>query len=148
MNIREVMTPNPRTVSPSDSIQNAACIMRDEDAGAVPVVDNGRAVGIVTDRDIVVRVVAEGGQLSRPVRDIVTGTLVSVTPEMSTREAAELMSEHQIRRLPVVENDRLVGIVSIGDLAVKEGKDGRIGDTLQHISEGVKEREQQPIKTR
>jgi CBS domain-containing protein len=141
MNIREVMTPNPRTVSPNDSIQNAACIMRDEDAGAVPVVDNGRAVGIVTDRDIVVRVVAEGGQLNRPVRDIVTGNLVSATPDMSTREAAELMSEHQIRRLPVVENERLVGIVSIGDLAVKEGKDGRIGDTLQHISEGVKERE-------
>jgi CBS domain-containing protein len=141
MNIREVMTPNPRSVSPNDSIQNAACIMRDEDAGAVPVVDNGRAVGIVTDRDIVVRVVAEGGQLSRPVRDIVTSALVSATPDMSTREAAALMSEHQIRRLPVVENDRLVGIVSIGDLAVKEGKDGRIGDTLQHISEGVKERE-------
>ena len=141
MNIREVMTPNPRTVSPNDSIQNAACIMRDEDAGAVPVVDNGRAVGIVTDRDIVVRVVAEGGQLNRPVRDIVTGSLVSATPDMSTREAAQLMSDHQIRRLPVVENDRLVGIVSIGDLAVKEGKDGRIGDTLQHISEGVKERE-------
>jgi CBS domain-containing protein len=141
MIIREVMTPNPRSVSPSDSIQNAACIMRDEDAGAVPVVDNGRAIGIVTDRDIVVRVVAEGGQLNRPIRDIVTGSLVSATPDMSTREAAQLMSDHQIRRLPVVENYRLVGIVSIGDLAVKEGKDGRIGDTLQHISEGVKERE-------
>jgi CBS domain-containing protein len=141
MNIREVMTPNPRSVSPNDSIQNAACIMRDEDAGAVPVVDNGRAIGIVTDRDIVVRVVAEGGQLNSPVRDIVTNSLVSATPDMSTREAAQLMSDHQIRRLPVVENDRLVGIVSIGDLAVKEGKDGRIGDTLQHISEGVKERE-------
>jgi CBS domain-containing protein len=141
MNISEVMTPNPRSVSPSDSIQNAARIMRDEDAGAVPVVDNGRAVGIVTDRDIVIRVVAEGGQLNGPIRDIVTGALVSARPDMSTREAAQLMSDHQIRRLPVVENDRLVGIVSIGDLAVKEGKDGRIGDTLQHISEGVKERE-------
>ena len=141
MNIREVMTPNPRSVSPSDSIQNAAAIMRDEDAGAVPVVDNGRAIGIVTDRDIVVRVVAEGGQLNSPVRDIVSRSLVSASPDMSTREAADLMSEYQIRRLPVVENDRLVGIVSIGDLAVKEGKDGRIGDTLQHISEGVKERE-------
>jgi CBS domain-containing protein len=140
MNIREVMTPNPRSVSPSDSIQNAACIMRDEDAGAVPVVDNGRAVGIVTDRDIVVRVVAQGGQVSGPVSDIVTGSLVSATPDMSTREAAELMSEHQVRRLPVVEGERLVGIVSIGDLAVKEAKDSRIGDTLEHISEGVKER--------
>ena len=61
MNIRDVMTPNPRTVSPDDSIQNAARIMRDEDTGAVPVVDNGRPVGMVTDRDIVVRAVADGG---------------------------------------------------------------------------------------
>lgn len=141
MNIRDVMTPNPRTVTPNDSIQSAARIMRDEDTGAVPVVENGRAVGIITDRDIVVRAVAEDGQLNRPVREIVSGSVVSATPDMSTREAAALMSEHQVRRLPVIENDCLVGIVSIGDLAVKEGKDGRIGDTLQQISEGVKERE-------
>ena len=141
MHIRDVMTPNPRTVTPNDSIQSAARIMRDEDTGAVPVVENGRPVGIVTDRDIVVRAVAEDGQLNRPIREIVTGSIVSATPEMSTREAAELMSKHQVRRFPVVENDRLVGIVSIGDLAVKEGRDSRIGDALQHISEGVKERE-------
>ena len=140
MNIRDVMTPNPRTVTPDDSIQNAARIMRDEDTGAVPVVDNGRPVGIVTDRDIVIRAVADGGQLNRPVREIVTGAVVCATPDMSTREAAQLMSEHQVRRLPVVESERLVGIVSIGDLAVKEGKDSRTGDTLQSISEGVKER--------
>ena len=141
MNIRDVMTPNPRTISSTDSIQNAARIMRDADTGAVPVVENGRPVGIVTDRDIVVRAVADGGQLDRPVRDIVTGSVIVATPEMSTREASELMSEHQVRRLPVVENERLVGIVSIGDLAVKEGRDSRTGDTLQSISEGVKERE-------
>src|SRR5687768_4473357 len=140
MNIRDVMTPNPRTVTPDDSIQNAARIMRDEDTGAVPVVENGRPVGIVTDRDIVVRAVAENSQLNRPIREIVTGNVVAARPDMSTREAAELMSEHQVRRLPVVENDHLVGIVSIGDLAVKEGRDSRVGDTLQHISEGVKER--------
>ena len=140
MNIRDVMTPNPSCVSPEDSIQNAARIMRDMDTGAVPVVENGRPVGIVTDRDIVVRGVAEDGQLNRPVRDIVTGSIVCASPDMSTREAADLMSEHQVRRLPVVENERLVGIVSIGDLAVKEGKDRRIGDTLQDISAGVKER--------
>jgi CBS domain-containing protein len=140
MEIRDVMTPNPRTVSPNDSIQNAARIMRDEDTGAVPVVDNGRPIGIVTDRDIVVRAVAEGGQLNRPVREIVSSNIVAATPEMSTREAADLMSEHQIRRLPVVENNRLVGIVSLGDLAVKEGNDRRAGDALQSISEGVKER--------
>lgn len=141
MNIRDVMTPNPRTVSPQDSIQNAARIMRDADTGAVPVVDNGRPVGILTDRDIVIRAVADGGQLNRSVADIVTTSVVVATPDMSTREASELMSEHQVRRLPVVEGERLVGIVSIGDLAVKEGRDSRTGDTLQAISEGVKERE-------
>jgi CBS domain-containing protein len=140
MNIREVMTPNPQSVSPGDSIQNAARIMRDNDTGAVPVVENGRPVGIVTDRDIVVRAVAEDGQLNRPVRDIVSGNVVCATPDMSTHEAADLMSEYQVRRLPVVENDRLVGIVSLGDLAVKEAKDKRMGDTLEHISDGVKER--------
>src|SRR6202008_1957757 len=125
MNIREVMTPNPQCVTPGDSIQNAARIMRDCDTGAVPVVDNGRPVGIVTDRDIVVRAVADGSQLNRPVRDIVTGSIVCATPEMSTHEAPDMMSEHQIRRLPVVENNRLLGIVSLGDLAVKEGKEKR-----------------------
>ena len=139
MNIRDVMTPNPRTIAPDESIQNAARIMRDLDTGVVPVVENGRPVGMVTDRDIVVRAVADG-QLNRPVRDIVSGGVISASPEMSTREAAELMGEHQVRRLPVVENERLVGIVSIGDLAVKEGRDSRTGDTLQAISEGVKER--------
>jgi len=139
MNIRDVMTPNPRTISPDDSIQNAARIMRDLDTGVVPVVENGRPMGMVTDRDIVVRAVAED-QLNRPVREIVSGGIISASPDMSTREAAELMSEHQVRRLPVVENERLVGIVSIGDLAVKEGKDKRVGDALQDISQGVKER--------
>ena len=139
MKIRDVMTPNPRTVSPDDTIQDAARIMQTEDTGAVPVVTNGRVLAVVTDRDIVVRVVAEGASLSSPVRSIATPDVICATPDMSTREASELMSEHQIRRLPVVENDLLVGIVSIGDLAVKEGKDSRIGDTLQNISEGVKE---------
>lgn len=140
MNIRDVMTPNPRCVSPGDTIQNAARIMRDFDTGAVPVVDNGRPVGIVTDRDIVVRAVAEDGQVNRTVREIVTSGVVCASPDMSTHEAANLMSEHQVRRLPVVENDHVVGIVSLGDLAVKEAKDKRIGDTLEHISAGVKER--------
>ena len=141
MHIRDVMTPNPRTVTPSDTIQNAARVMRDEDTGVVPVVENGRAIGMLTDRDIAIRAVADGSQPNRPVRDIITSAVVTATPDMSTREAAQLMSEHQIRRLPVVENERLVGIISLGDIAVKEGKDSRSGDTLQAISEGVKERE-------
>lgn len=142
MNIRDVMTPNPRTIAPTDSIQNAARIMRDEDTGAVPVVEGGRPIGIVTDRDIVVRAVAEGdGQLSRPIREIVSGGIISVSPDMSTRDAAELMREHQVRRLPVVDGEQLVGIVSIGDLAVKEAKDRQTGETLEKVSEGVKEQE-------
>src|ERR1051325_2499437 len=140
MNIREVMTPNPHCIAPGDSIQNAARIMRDCDTGAVPVVDNGRPVGIVTDRDIVVRAVADG-ELNRPVREIVSGDVICATPEMSTHEAAHLMSEHQVRRLPVVENERIVGIVSLGDLAGKGAKDKRVGDTLEHLSEGVKGRD-------
>jgi CBS domain-containing protein len=140
MNIRDVMTPNPRCVSPGDTIESAARIMRDEDTGAVPVVDNGRPVGMLTDRDIVVRAVADGGQLNRPVSEIVTSSVITATPEMSTRDAAHLMGEHQVRRLPVVENNRLVGIVSLGDLAVKDAHDRQTGDTLEKVSEGVKER--------
>ena len=137
MNVRDVMTSNPRTVSPSDSIQVAARIMKEEDCGVVPVVENGKAVGIVTDRDIVIRAVAEGVS-DRSVREIATTDLVFVKPDTSTRDAEKLMSQRQVRRLPVIENDRLVGIISLGDIAVKEGKDSRTGDTLENISEGVK----------
>jgi CBS domain-containing protein len=140
MKIRDVMTPNPRTVSPNDTVQSAARIMLAEDTGAVPVVENGRVLAMVTDRDIVVRVVAEGGNVTAPIRDVASEDVITVPPDMSTKEASEIMAEQQIRRLPVVENDRLVGIVSIGDLAVKGGHDGRTGDTLEHISEGVKEK--------
>jgi len=137
MNVRDVMTSNPRTVSPGDSIQVAARIMKEEDCGVVPVVENGKAVGIITDRDIVIRAVASGGG-DRAVREIATTDLVFVKPDTSTRDAEKLMSQRQVRRLPVIENDRLVGIVSLGDIAVKEGKDSRTGDTLENISEGVK----------
>jgi CBS domain-containing protein len=139
MKIRDVMTSNPRTVSPNDTVQSAAQVMKSEDIGAVPVVENGRVLAVVTDRDIVVRVVAEGGTLTGPVRDIASTDVVTVSPDMSTKEAGELMGQRQIRRLPVVENDRLVGIVSLGDLAVKGGHDHRMGETLEQISEGVKE---------
>jgi CBS domain-containing protein len=140
MKIKDVMTVNPKTVSPDDTVQAAAQIMQSEDTGVVPVVEKGKVMAMVTDRDIVVRVVAEGGSTSTPVRSVASPDVVFASPEMSTREASELMSQYQIRRLPVVENDQLVGIVSIGDLAVKEGKDSRTGDTLQEISAGVKER--------
>jgi CBS domain-containing protein len=138
MNVRDVMTPDPRTVTPNDSIQAAAQIMREEDTGIVPVVEKGRLAGVVTDRDIVLRAVARGMPPTERVGRLATADIEAVTPDISTREAARIMGEHQVRRLPVVENGRLVGIVSLGDLAVKEGKDSRIGDTLENISEGVK----------
>ena len=126
MKISDVMTPNPKTVSMGDDLQKAAAIMRDEDAGSVPVVEEGRIVGIVTDRDCAIE-------------DVCSDDVVCARPDMSTSEAAELMGEHQIRRLPVVDDDdRLVGIVSLGDIAVKEGRDSKMGDTLEDISEGVK----------
>jgi CBS domain-containing protein len=138
MNVREVMTPNPRTVELSDSIQDAALIMRDEDTGAVPVVEEGRVVGMVTDRDIVIRAIADG-DFEATIDDIVTDDVVCATADMTTAQAEALMSEHQIRRLPVVDADEnIIGILSLGDLAVKEGRDSRTGDTLQSISEGVK----------
>ena len=138
MQIRDVMTPNPKCVLPTDSIQDTARIMRDQDTGVVPVVANGKLLGMVTDRDIVLRAVADGNSLAGPVSAVLSSKMVCATPGMTTREASLLMSEHQVRRLPVVEDDRLVGIVSIGDIAVKEGKDSRTGDTLEGISEGVK----------
>ena len=141
MIVRDVMTPNPRVVDVADSIQAAAVVMRDEDTGVVPVVDSGnRLVGVVTDRDLAVRAVADGKHYGEPVREFLTTRLVVADPEMSTSEAAKLMAVYQVRRLPVVENDLLVGIISLGDLAVKEGQDSRVGDTLEGISEGVKTR--------
>ena len=137
MKISDVMTPNPKTVKLSDDIQVAARIMREEDAGSVPVVDEGRVVGMVTDRDIVIRAVADG-DFDCTIEDVCSEDVVCANPNMSTTEGAELMGEHQIRRLPVVDaDDRLVGIVSLGDLAVKEGRDSHTGETLENISEGV-----------
>jgi CBS domain-containing protein len=141
MKLRDVMTPNPRTLDPNATVQDAARLMRDEDTGVVPIVDKGRPVGLITDRDIVVRAVADGTGLNRPVRELATDNLVTAEPEMSTRDAVELMSQNQVRRLLVCEGERLVGVASIGDIAVKEGSDRRVGDTLQEISQGVKERE-------
>jgi CBS domain-containing protein len=141
MKLRDVMTPNPRTLDANATVQDAARVMRDEDTGVVPIVENGKPVGLITDRDIVVRGVADGAEPTRRVRELATDTLVTAEPDMSTGDAAELMGQHQVRRLLVCEGDRLVGVASIGDIAVKEGKDRRVGDTLQEISQGVKGRE-------
>jgi CBS domain-containing protein len=133
--IRDVMTPNPRTVEPSATIQEAARLMRDQDVGPIPIVDNGSLTGLLTDRDIVVRLVAEGKDPSSATAgEIASRDLVTIDPEQTLAEALRLMAQHQVRRLPVCEEDgRLVGIVAQADVAL-EADDASTGEVVEQIS--------------
>jgi CBS domain-containing protein len=133
--IRKVMTPNPTTVEPASSIVDAARIMKDEDVGPVPVVDGDRLVGVITDRDIAIRVVAEGKDpQGTTVQDVASTDLVTIDPQQTLDEALRLMGQHQVRRLPVVEEDgKLVGIVAQADVAL-QGHDHQTGQTVEQIS--------------
>ncbi len=136
--IRELMTTNPTTCETSSTITDVAKVMKDEDVGPVPVTEGGRLVGIVTDRDIVVRVVAEGRDpSSTTIREIVSSDLATVQPDTSLEEALNLMAQRQVRRLPVVEGDRLVGVVAQADIALKENE--RAGELVEAISEPSEE---------
>jgi CBS domain-containing protein len=134
--IREIMTSNPSTIEPDKAVVDAARIMKQEDAGVVPVTENGRLTGMVTDRDIAIRVVAEGKDpQSTPVREVASKDLVTVDPQQELDEALRLMAQHQVRRLPVVEEDgRLVGVVAQADVA-RQGDDTKTGQVVQEISE-------------
>ena len=133
--VRDAMTPGVRSVSPSDSLTDAAVAMRDEDVGSLPVVAGDRVVGIVTDRDIVVRAVAERADpQTLVVGDVSSGELVTVQPDENLDEALELMARHRVRRLPVVENGRLVGVVAQADVAL-EAKEKDTGEMLEGISQ-------------
>ena len=134
--IREIMTPNPSTIEPSNSVVEAARIMKQEDAGVVPVTENGRLTGMITDRDIAVRVVGERKDpQSTTVREVASTDLVTVDLQQDLDEALRLMTQHQVRRLPVVEEDgRLVGIVAQADVA-REGDDAKTGQVVQEISD-------------
>lgn len=127
--VRDVMTANPRAIDASDTVIMAARAMRDEDVGAVVVVSNGQPEGIVTDRDIVVRAVAderEPGDTS--VAEVMTRNVVALAPTDSVDRAAALMREHSVRRLPVVDNGRVAGIVSLGDLAVERDRQSALAE--------------------
>ena len=127
--VADVMTENPATIEIDMPVLEAARLMRERDAGAVVVLENGQVSGIVTDRDITIRVVAEGKDVSTPVRDATsTGDLVSVGPDTSIAQAVQLMRGHAVRRLPVVQNNAAVGIVSIGDLAIEQDEDSALAD--------------------
>jgi CBS domain-containing protein len=133
--VRDVMTTNVEYCTPVDNIYEVAVKMRDLNVGAIPIVDHGRLIGMITDRDLVVRGIAEKHPGSTQVTEIMSDQLIKVTPDTSVQEAAEQMAEHQIRRLPVVENGRLVGIVSLGDLATNRYSDESAGRALMEISE-------------
>lgn len=132
--IREFMTKNPRTVSPDQTIQDAAKIMRDEDTGVVPITESENLTGVITDRDIVIRAVAEGRDGQTTVRDVASQDVVTIDPQQDLDEALRLMAQHQVRRLPVVEEDgKLVGILAQADIAL-EGADQRTGEVVEQIS--------------
>jgi len=127
--VEQIMTTNPRTVNVDDTAKDAASVMRDSDIGDVIVVENGQVTGILTDRDIVVRAVAEGREPdSTSVSDICTTGIQAIEPDASVDEALRMMREDDIRRLPVVKNGRPVGIISLGDLAVEREPDSTLAD--------------------
>jgi CBS domain-containing protein len=127
--VEEIMTRDPRTVNADDPVIDAARIMRDSDIGDVVVMDGGQVTGIVTDRDIVVRGVAEGIDAeSASVSDVCTTGVETIEPEASVDEALSRMREKDIRRLPVAKNGRPVGIISLGDLAVEREPDSTLAD--------------------
>lgn len=135
--VRDVMTPNPETVTQQDSIREVARIMKDTDTGIVPVVDGKKIIGLVTDRDIVVRGIAEGKDVANgSVSDVMTTSVRSVQEDAPVNEVLQMMSSAEIRRVPVVnENDEIVGIVSIGDIASDSNNPGKVGKALENISE-------------
>lgn len=133
--IRDVMTSSPRSLESGSTVVDAARLMRDEDAGIIPVVEGEKLVGTVTDRDIAVRVVAEGrAPQAMTVGEIASRELVTIDPQQDLDEALRLMARHQVRRLPVVEEDgKLVGIVAQADVAL-HASDEQTGDVVEDIS--------------
>jgi CBS domain-containing protein len=126
--IREMMTRHPVTVAASASVHEAAQAMRDHDIGAVLVTDDGRLCGLLTDRDLVVRVLAEdGGQQGRTTGEVCTRDVTCVSSDIDVDQAAEMMRVRALRRLPVVDQDRLVGIISLGDLAEEKDPASALG---------------------
>ncbi|MDU0154304.1 CBS domain-containing protein [Bacillus cabrialesii] len=136
MKIRDIMTKNVECCEPTASITELAKKMRDSNVGSIPICENGTLQGIVSDRDIVTRCLAEN-QMDAQASDIMSADIVSGHPDMSAEEAGQLMAEHQIRRLPILENERIAGIVALGDLSVKKDTDQKAGEALSEISKSA-----------
>jgi CBS domain-containing protein len=132
--VRDTMTENPRWIDASASVVEAAQLMREEHIGSLPITDDEQLVGMITDRDITMRVVAEtADRMNTSVGDVSSRDLITVEPDRDLDEALQLMARHQVRRLPVVENGRLVGIVAQADIAISENE--KTGELVEAISE-------------
>ncbi|KMY44323.1 inosine-5'-monophosphate dehydrogenase [Bacillus sp. FJAT-27916] len=132
--LRDIMTTNVDYVTPLDNVYEVAVKMKEDNVGIIPVCDNGTLLGVITDRDLVVDGIAEKHPGSTKVTDVMHADVVTANPDTTDEEAASLMAQHQIRRLPVLENGKLVGIVSLGDLAVTYGSSDDAGEALEDIS--------------
>lgn len=133
--LRDIMTTNCVTVSSQDTLNSAAQKMKQHNIGIIPVVEGNNLVGVVTDRDLAIRGYGEQKTGAEPVSQVMSTNVTTASPDMTTEEAAKLMARQQIRRLPVVENGQLAGIVAIGDLAVRKEDDAKAGKALSEISE-------------
>ncbi|MBP2313831.1 CBS domain-containing protein [Azospirillum soli] len=142
MQIREIMTRQVELVNPNTPLKEAARMMRDADIGFLPVGENDRLVGTLTDRDIAIRAVAEGKDPNNAkVADAMTPEIAYAFEDQDSSEAAQIMAEKKIRRLPIMSREkRLVGVLAIGDLATKTGDDDVVGQTVQDVSEPGKGR--------
>ncbi|MEC0226901.1 CBS domain-containing protein [Paenibacillus alba] len=132
--VKDIMSTDCVTVTLQDNVYEIAVKMKQHDIGFVAVVDGKKLIGVVTDRDLVVRGYAEKKSGSTAVDDVITKDMATITPSTSIEEAAKIMAKQQIRRLPVVENGELVGIVAIGDLAVRGKFEDEAGEALSRIS--------------
>ncbi|WHX47566.1 CBS domain-containing protein [Paenibacillus woosongensis] len=136
--VKDIMTDQVVTVSPKDNIYEVAVKMKNNDTGFIPVVENGdRLIGVITDRDLVIRAIAEKHPGSTAVETVMTRGIRCASPDTPVDEAADMMAEQQIRRLPVTEGERLIGIVSLGDMAVRNNFADEAGDALSDISHQV-----------
>lgn len=135
MKVREKMSKSVGYVKPTNTVVEAAQVMQKLNVGSVPVFDQNKVVGVVTDRDIVVRNVAHGKvPQDTKVQDVMTSQVTTVTPDMDVEEVSKIMAQQQIRRVPVVENNQLVGILSLGDIATDYRFDTEASEALTEIS--------------
>jgi len=138
MKVRDIMTSSVDWVTPDTTVVEIAQLMKKNDVGSIPICQDNNLIGIVTDRDIVMKVIADGRNTNNiSCKDIMSTDIISVTPDQDVHEAANMMSKYQIRRLPVLENGKIVGIVAIGDLAVEKIHINEAGDALSDISQGA-----------